>query len=235
MSIDEADALAMEERYALAEEDLSDEAVEAPDLTWPADAPVAGVPASFPKDDRIEDEAGLVRAFASLRRATRALEQNRRMQAPVLEEARRELEALEAKCAKANAALEARAEHHRNRIEVYARTHRDELVQGKRKTRDFGIGSVSFRMTGGEYRWRKDLSASTREAMLLRWATDRTGPTTPLTKMERVFDLSAVKAYADDMTKRDQADTGTFERVTPPGLEYVPEHEELKIAVEDDK
>lgn len=181
--------------------------------------------ATLPKDDRIEDEAGLMRAFASLRRANLALAQNKRLQAPVLEEARRELAALEERCAKANAALEARAEHHRNRIEVYARLHRDELVQGKRKTRDFGIGSVSFKRAGGEYRWRKDMKPAEREAALLGWAQDFQKHVDDVTLTFQVHkpDVDAIK-YVLALMSQDNGETAEA-----PGLEYVPEHEELKI------
>lgn len=196
---------------------------------WPPDEGAPSGVAS-PQDDRIEDETALMRAFASLRRAERALAQNRRMQAPALEELRQELAALEQDCARANLALEARAEHHRNRIEVYARTHRDELVQGKRKTRDFGIGKVSFRATGGEYRWRQDMAKAEREAALLEWAEvqmeswrrlGRVAP--PLTTTTTAADVREIKRYvmADQSGKAE----------APPGLEWVPEGESVSIDV----
>jgi phage host-nuclease inhibitor protein Gam len=180
----------------------------------------------------ISDEEDLRRAFGAIRHARRRLDQNKRMQAPEVEALERELFLLKEANARANKALQEEIAHKERAITVYAQLHRKDVLgsetprEGETKTRNYGIGKISYRKAGGQYRWRQDVTAED-EAALLKWATDRTGPTTPLTTLERVIDLEAIKSFAlADQSGKAEA---------PPGLEWVPEGETITVKVGEEK
>ncbi len=189
----------------------------------------------------ISDEDGLRRAFSAIRHARRRLAQNERMQRPEVEALERELADLKEANAKANAAQLREIAFQENAIEVYAQLHRKEVLgsetprKGEPKTRDYGIGRISYKGRPRGYRLRQDLKPSDARAMLTKWATEReaagdvdlrAGPLM-VQPTEKEPDLERIKEYADACSEQDKT------RVVPDGLEWVPEGETITVKTEE--
>lgn len=119
-----------------------------------------------------------------------------------------------------NAPLERGVVFFESHIKAYAEKHKGELLgSGKRKTRKFLHGALSWKKTGGRWRYRQDPDGERlpdAEKQLLAWAQSN-HPGAIREKVERSVDLDAVKTYAKT--------TGEV----PDGLEFVPESDELEI------
>jgi hypothetical protein len=189
----------------------------------------------------IFDEDGLRRAFSAIRHARRRLAENERMQRPEVEALERELAILKEANARANVAQLREIAFQENAIEVYAQTHRKEVLgsetprKGEPKTRDYGIGRISYKGRPRGYRLRQDLKPSDARAMLTKWATEReaagdvdlrAGPLM-VQPTEKEPDLERIKEYADACSEQDKT------RVVPDGLEWVPEGETITVKTEE--
>jgi hypothetical protein len=186
----------------------------------------------------ISDEEGLRRAFSAIRYARRRLEQNKRMQAPEVEALERELFMLKEANARANYALERTIEAKERAIEVYAQLHRKDVLgseaprKGEKKTRDYGIGRISYRAVGGEYRWRQDMTPKDAKEALARWALRQHSAMGA--DDERIL-VTEEKRYVPDREAIEEY-VETLEGFTvPDGLEWVPESESITVKVGEEK
>lgn len=160
------------------------------------------------------------------RKLREALEQcalNARMHEAEMEALNRKMMEAEERLVRANAPFRKAAAFMENALHVFAETHREEVLRGLRtKSRLLPSGvRIGWKKAGGEYRWRKDMTPAEREAALLAWAQDydaRLGT-------EFVEKRPALKPLAV-VTKHLNAH---WPRQVVPGLEYVPESEELRI------
>jgi hypothetical protein len=172
---------------------------------------------------------GLNWAGGVLREIRAAMAQNEEMAKGEIEALEHKLNVARLRLDRAQKPLASDAEFFERAIATYAQAHKAEILKGygKRKSRRFPSGlTVAYRAVSGGFRWRKDVTADD-ETALLKWATDRTGSVTPLTKMERVIDLEAIKSFAlADQSGKAEA---------PPGLEWVPEGETITVKVGEEK
>lgn len=248
------------EEFSPAEEDLSDEALALPPPEPPPLAPgetatligtsvlgdtydaetgevLKDAPGWDPDTKRITNNEGCNFFGALLRETLEAMAENERLAAPEIATLERKLEVARLRLARAQKPLESRSAWLEGTIRAYADAHKSEVLRGLRKdakSRRFPSGlRLAWKSGGGEYRWRKDMPVKEREAALLAWAkatADRVAVDLPpmVESMERPI-LANVKVTLAALADPEEP------RFTPPGLEYVPEHEELTVKVEGDK
>jgi hypothetical protein len=184
----------------------------------------------------ISNEEGLRRAFSAIRHARRRLAQNERMQRPEVEALERELATLKEANTKANAAQLQAIERYENAISVYAQTHRKEVLgsetprKGEPKTRDYGIGRISYRASGGEYRWRQDMTPKEAKEALAQWALRQHSAMDP--DDERIL-VAEEKRYVPDRDAIEEYVETLEGFVVPDGLEWVPEGEVVTVKTEE--
>jgi phage host-nuclease inhibitor protein Gam len=201
----------------------------------PLASSVLAVPAEEPRDGPGWDKAtSSIVSLDGLNWAGGVLREIRAAMAANEEMARGEIEALEHKLAvarlrldRAQKPLKADAEFFERAIETYAQAHKAEILNGygKRKSRRLPSGlTVAYRAVGGEYRWRQDMTPKEREEELLGWALEN--DLTDFLKAKREPDYDAVKRWLGAQAAGFRA---------PPGLEWVPEGETVKVVVGEEK
>lgn len=209
------------------------------------DAATGEVPWDGFKDGRIQNFLGLDWAGRKLLEYERGIAQNEACHAEFLRRVEEDVARYRAKLmgrsverlAELQAPLREKAAFFRAAVESYAKeVGRKGICIGSAKSRELPCGvRLAWRKTGGVYRWDEKMKPAEREAALLRWADYEAGTTGEcLTHDNPAPDLDAIKRHLKLLGDEERAEALKGQSA-PPGLEYVPEHEELTVRVESDK
>lgn len=189
-------------------------------------------------DGQIQNVDGLDWAGGKLAEVSAVIQENERLRDAAVARLQRQIDLLKARTMAINSPLVVRQEFFETAIRMYADAHRTEVLRGQRKgakSRTFPSGlRLAWKSGGGEYRWRQDMSKADREAALLKWGKDCERMRSdwrdysPIVLGREYVSKESALLYVAEAKKLEGLDVGA-----PPGLEYVPEHEELIVKVEE--
>lgn len=184
-----------------------------------------------PVTKRILSMEGLDWAGARLREKHEAMEAIRRMEGNEVARINKQLLKLAERTERAEAPLRRDAEFLEAIIRAYAADHKAEILKGRR-TKSALLPSglrVGWKTKhkGGEYVWDEKMTPKEREAALVEWANAVNAAGGPCLVYDVPKpDLTGIKTHLAVL----QVKSG-HSPAAPPGLEWVPEHEDVVVKV----